>query len=199
MADRHCKPNYQHGIKTEFAGVSFRSRLEARWAACFHALAWEWTYEPFDLEGWIPDFVLHFPNPVLVEAKPASSLEELRGYTSKIDATTWQKEVLLVGVAPFRGGSVFSDSAVIGLLRDGVQGWDSATAFTCAGACVQDERVGVRGPTAHIGFLHDFGVWTCRVCDVYCGDHHIEKAETPLLDEAWASAQNRTQWRGSQP
>lgn len=59
-------------IKTKYAGVWFRSRLEARWAAFFDLLGWNWEYEPIDLDGWIPDFVLFGKkgNTILVECKP---------------------------------------------------------------------------------------------------------------------------------
>lgn len=46
---------------TRYNGVEFRSRLEARWAAFFDILGWEWRYEPVDLEGWTPDFWLAIP------------------------------------------------------------------------------------------------------------------------------------------
>jgi hypothetical protein len=45
-------------IETKYAGTIFRSRLEARWAAFFDVFGWSWVYEPFDLEGWLPDFLL---------------------------------------------------------------------------------------------------------------------------------------------
>jgi hypothetical protein len=44
---------------TEYNGVRFRSRLEARWAAFFDILGWRWDYEPYDFHGWVPDFQLH--------------------------------------------------------------------------------------------------------------------------------------------
>lgn len=43
---------------TQYAGVNFRSRLEARWAAFFDLRGWRWEYEPIDLQGWVPDFRL---------------------------------------------------------------------------------------------------------------------------------------------
>src|SRR3990167_9057502 len=43
---------------TKYADVLFRSRLEARWAAFFDLLKWEWEYEPTDFQGWVPDFLL---------------------------------------------------------------------------------------------------------------------------------------------
>ena len=57
-------------IPTQYAGVLFRSRLEARWAAFFDLCEWRWEYEPFDLNGWLPDFRLMGFCDVLVEVKP---------------------------------------------------------------------------------------------------------------------------------
>lgn len=45
-------------IPTMYSGVQMRSRLEAKWAAMFDKVKWEWQYEPFDLNGWIPDFLI---------------------------------------------------------------------------------------------------------------------------------------------
>lgn len=49
-------------IETPYAGVMFRSRLEARWAVLMDAVRVDWTYEPerFQLPGggtYLPDFV----------------------------------------------------------------------------------------------------------------------------------------------
>src|SRR5689334_17079301 len=56
---------------TLYKDIMFRSRLEARWAAFFDIAGWRWAYEPFDLEGWTPDFQLKgAANDVLVEVKP---------------------------------------------------------------------------------------------------------------------------------
>lgn len=55
-------------IPTAYKGVRFRSRLEARWAAMFDKLGWHWRYEPLDLDGWIPDFIVN--DSLMVEIKP---------------------------------------------------------------------------------------------------------------------------------
>ena len=57
---------------TIYRGTQFRSRLEARWAAFFDLVGWRWRYEPFDLEGWTPDFLLSraCTDDVLIEVKP---------------------------------------------------------------------------------------------------------------------------------
>lgn len=53
-------------IETEYSGVRFRSRLEARWAVFFDALGISWEYEPegFELPSgrrYLPDFRLRWP------------------------------------------------------------------------------------------------------------------------------------------
>jgi hypothetical protein len=64
-------------IPTTYRGVNMRSRLEARWAHLFDQFGWNWYYEPIDLAGWIPDFVLdgHGYKPLLVDVKPFTDLE----------------------------------------------------------------------------------------------------------------------------
>lgn len=74
---------------TKYAGVLFRSRLEARWAAFFDVVGFGWEYEPIDLKGWTPDFRVSIPcghsecngeHVLLVEVKPYHSLEEFKGH-----------------------------------------------------------------------------------------------------------------------
>lgn len=67
-------------IKTKYAGVTFRSRLEATWAAFFDLMGWKWEYEPIDLDGWSPDFLLRgdYSEEILVEVKPITSIRQLK-------------------------------------------------------------------------------------------------------------------------
>lgn len=63
-------------LPTTYDGVTFRSRLEARWAVFFDALGIEWVYEAegFELstgEWYLPDFWLPtFGGGMFVEVKP---------------------------------------------------------------------------------------------------------------------------------
>jgi hypothetical protein len=51
------------GTPTLYQGIKFRSRLEARWAAFFDQIRTPWTYEPFDGNSYIPDFLLPAGDP----------------------------------------------------------------------------------------------------------------------------------------
>lgn len=44
---------------TAYAGVLFRSKLEATWARFFDVIGVAWEYEPTQLDGWIPDFLIN--------------------------------------------------------------------------------------------------------------------------------------------
>lgn len=46
------------GIPTTYKGIRFRSRAEACWAVLMDELGWAWEYEPIDLDGYIPDFLV---------------------------------------------------------------------------------------------------------------------------------------------
>jgi hypothetical protein len=56
-------------IPTEYRGVHMRSRLEARHASFFDLVGWTWDYEPYDLNGYIPDFVID--SRLVIECKPS--------------------------------------------------------------------------------------------------------------------------------
>ncbi len=93
-----------HAIPTKWRGIQFRSRLEARWAAFFTAMGWEWSYEPIDLQGYIPDFILHMHQDVLVEVKPFTRFEDpvIPEAEAKILSSGWSGPSGVVG-ARFTG------------------------------------------------------------------------------------------------
>lgn len=175
-----------NAIPTTYRGVRMRSRLEARWAAFFDAIDWPWQYEPFDLSGYIPDFVLPFAaGSLLIEVKPAHSLADLHAHTPKIDATDWDKEALVVGVDLFPS-SAFGDNPSVGVIReaDGPEWfWDEAPLAKCI-SC------------GHVFPFHGSASWRCRVCGADDGNAHMGSAPTDLRDR-WVAAGNRVQWRAA--
>ena len=58
-------------IETMYDGVLYRSRLEAQWAYVFKRGKYPFIYEPFCLDGWLPDFYVTIDDMnFLVEIKP---------------------------------------------------------------------------------------------------------------------------------
>lgn len=73
---------------TLYNGIKFRSKLEAQWAAFFDIIEWDYLYEPYEINGQLPDFIIkcnstHYPTKTLiVEIKPFVFADE--GYKIKI-------------------------------------------------------------------------------------------------------------------
>lgn len=90
-------------ITTVYDGIEYRSRLEARWAAFMRNIGWDIVYEPFDGDGYIPDFLVQGPRPMLVEVKPAVTLAEYQAAVPKAEkglAAHWSHDILIVGASP---------------------------------------------------------------------------------------------------
>ena len=157
-------------IKTSYGGVTFRSRLEARWAHAFdkHEIVWE--YEPewfnFELDGteynYLPDFLL--PDSALYVEVKGSHNERLdkalafgthlaREYDSKIKKSdkssrnpevTYQEDYLIQRAYQTSPQLIIcDDKGTLGLV---ILGWD----------------VDEKKPITEI--REDIGVFTCHYC-----------------------------------
>jgi hypothetical protein len=166
----------RRGIPTTYEGVRFRSRIEAKWAAFFDLVEWPWTYEPLDLDGYIPDFVLGFSTPIAVEVKHVmgqAEFDELVHDRAKITASGWTGETLLLGA------TVGADR--LGWLREGGT-WDLAFPFLCLDC-------------GRRSFAHASGSWRCRVTGCYLGNGHIDRSWD--LEADFRAASNRVQWKAA--
>lgn len=165
--------------ETRYKDYLFRSRLEARYAAFFDLLGWPYAYEPVELAGYIPDFILRFYQPLLVEVKPCWTLEELNAHAPKINHSGWQGEALLVGLGPI-------DDDTIGLLRDtGSHPADPSHEWaTCrVFYCLHCERYSL---------YHQTNSWHCRVSGCYSGADYL--GDPGDIGALWAQAHEITRW-----
>ena len=89
--------------------IQFRSRLEAQWAYMFEEFKWKWEYEPIDLLGYIPDFIIDFPkHKILVEIKPETVIPRdpasdcpptWKVHIDKIIKSGWEGDFLILGAS----------------------------------------------------------------------------------------------------
>lgn len=177
-----------HAIPTSYAGVNFRSRLEARWAAFFDLIAWPWEYEPVELDGYIPDFVLKFYRPLLVEVKPVEVVEYFAQHKAKIDASGWRHRALIVGSYLFNGQH--GDGCMAGLMRD--KAVDNAEEWWWGWSSI------VRCLQCGYALVSDDGCWECIRCGAYDGARQSYAVPKETLDDLWREAGNRVQWKGVQ-
>jgi hypothetical protein len=180
-------------ITTLFDGIEYRSRLEARWAAFFGRIGWQTTYEPFDGDGYIPDFLVHGDRPLLVEVKPAVTLDDFHAPVAKLTSGLtehWTHDILVVGADPLP--SISSDvwdqfpvAGVLGEYGHGAGWWFSTALWS---DCEQCHRPAV---------WHDQGNYATRPCCANSrGDHSGWLNTSRIIREAWGDACNDVKWRG---
>lgn len=178
-------------IPTRYKGVQFRSRLEARWACFFDLNKIKWEYEPYDLDGWIPDFVLHgYSNSeILVEVKPIKyQSQELENRLSKYLYT--DKEILILGNTP------------ILVSKDGMHEVDLCAGWigelTGDGASeknfyfFQEAKWSV-ADAGNLDFFPAYGQYVYRISGEYNGGSPVI-APIEMVQSLWNEAGNEVQW-----
>jgi len=197
-----------NAIPTRYNGIQMRSRLEAHWAAMFDLMGWTWEYEPFDREGWIPDFWLGVGcRSYLVEVKPVVEWSDFSNFWPKIIATNPEMPVLLLGARLFRDVyESVEDYLMIGQIRDAVVVADlgevncpdlvieTATEGCVIGRCENCERIGLCGLDELNGL---FDSSCCNMSGSSGGILHHESTER-LIQSRWSIAKNKVQWRSPQ-
>jgi hypothetical protein len=191
-------------IETRYNHVVFRSRLEAKWAAMFDLLGWQWTYEPTDFNGWLPDFAIWGNKLVYVEVKPV--VEFPQDVADKIDGSGCVDEVLIVGIrGPATNGEYYGTNPTFGWLRERCEatqdditqeiryGWDWGAAVLGRWT----EKLSTEKHTLNqIGFCHEVQSYRDRITGRYdggcAGRGDMPDEEADLL---WREAGNRVQWK----
>lgn len=180
------------GIPTRLRGINFRSRLEAKWACVFDELGWSWSYEPFDLPGWVPDFLIRCggKRDLLIDIKPIARFDvEPTEIMDKIDTAVGSDPywVAILGVEP-----VGEYEKVIGWLRN-CESWDTAKFCTSF-----NDYEGKHEILDSIGLCQEH----LSYHDVIRGDH--SKGSTTLchdrqIERIFRDALNAVQWNRREP
>ena len=169
-------------IPTTYRGIRMRSRLEAKWACVFDQLSWQWEYEPIDMDGWIPDFVIHADPLILVDVKPIWAFDQKTGDKLLKAANPEEYELVILGAGPF---SEEYDNCCIGwLMDDWSDGWELAVPMY---PTIKPKVYGLAAGTA--GWYKD------RITGNYDGDHDYNPMTLTDWQEIWAEATNSSQWR----
>ena len=184
---------YGHSIQTMYRGYEFRSRLEAKWAAFFDLCGWEWSYEPVDLDGWIPDFAIGW-KPFLVEVKPFFSEDQWGDTVAKARKAGHDGDLICFG-ADATWGCSDSELPRIGFLSDIDGFWDL--------------HFGVTEGNNNLGLCPMDGGWENKIWEppVYseqcthpnkwsrvwgCDERGVNSVE--ILKSKWAEACNISKW-----
>lgn len=182
---------------TRYNDIEFRSRLEARWAAFFDLAGWHWKYEPFDLDEWTPDFILHgAANDILIEVKPIEWIEPeqilqqrdlAKVFAHRLpegDHEHLKRELLVCGDGPQWVGADF----VLGAFADEAWGVAPDWAVLCLGG--SDEETA-------FDFCARNGAFGYRMSGAWDGARHVFPVNDNIAMRAWFEAGNRVQWKGA--
>jgi hypothetical protein len=200
-------------VETVYNGTTFRSRLEANWAACFDIYRWQWTYEPFDLDGWFPDFLLKSEDPerpgVFVEVKPLTSFcEETAQKIQEALEKTDNRHVpaLLVGTEPF--WSEEWEQICVGWLLEYMDcenswSWDEAPMRCVDWSYCLDDSWGdpwkdARRPKAIIDFCHATQSYRQRITGHYDGNSGSwgrKGVERKFAERGWSAAKKKVRYQ----
>lgn len=204
------KERGNRGIPTRYRETRFRSRLEARYAAFFDLIDWRWTYEPFDGDGWIPDFLIQGRSPFLVEVGPCLSDDDYDAKAQKVRQafppvnvyceriahedcshgddyviqTAPERTTLVLGAAAlYQPREEVPGEAAGFLTTDGTADWWAAAIW---GLC----------PTCNgICVTHAWGTYTHFPCGHYTGGDTAWRQDLGWhLNDRWQRAANLTQW-----
>lgn len=182
-------------IQTKYKGIEYRSRLEARWAAFMSRIGWEFTYEPFDGDGYIPDFIVHGDRPLFIEVKPAMTLKEYFEPFNKVceGLKYWDHTFLIVGASPI-AYTFHNCAGILGyVLPENYLGTrDYITTLNA-----RDESISWWGQceecklTTPIGLGYDI----TEICE-----HDRDKCRhisIQAIEKIWADACNDVKWKGT--
>lgn len=193
-------------IPTLFNGTEYRSRLEAKWAAYFDLIKWPATYEPFDADGYFPDFVIRGPEPLLIEIKPAVTEAEYRAPIDKMTAgltSHWAHDILILGADPLPQIDACSSWwPPAGLLGERMGCWDCGLNDPPDHECPPQEwdfGIGAWarcGRCGGIGVHHSVQSFHHRPCGHHEGGGNQGPADVDSLRGFWAEATNAVKWGG---
>lgn len=204
-------------------GIQFRSRLEARWAYIFDSMGWIWEYEPIDLNGYIPDFIVDIPSR---NQKDSSSLfgdRNQKDSSTLFGAPTTAKRILVEvkGTIPTMA-SDFNLAWDIEPHKEKIEKskWDGdwliVGSMFCSSLHLPDAVIiGVAGidgytPGEMVCIRKTYGVWgLCTESeprDLGYGDPIGDGQDWQRRDGSsylefqtmWSDAQNKCQWKGTQ-
>lgn len=187
------------GITTVVNGIEYRSRLEARWALFFEKLGWDATYEPFDGDGYIPDFLIAGDHPMLVEVKPAVTPIEYGDPIPKVTnglAKRWTHDILIVGASPIIR-SQFGDMSA-GFLGENQSEIHQESAGKPSAWTFNSAMWAYCRHCGETGVYHEVQTYAIRPCGHYDGDGYLGDPDGRMLRRLWAEASNEVKWRAAQ-
>lgn len=161
--------------------IHFRSRVEAQWAYIFDFFKWNWEYEPVDLKGYIPDFIITFGNDeLLVEIKGENNIwEHYHTHAEKVIESGWKNKFCILG-SQWKYHSIFSSDT---------RCWVNIGKIFANG--MQDDLV-IRQHNTPTSISWSLG--GAVTYDIFSDDW--KQSSMNNFPELWTIVKNKVQWKG---
>ena len=186
--------------------VVFRSRIEAKWAHIFEMLGWDWEYEPIDLNGYIPDFILNGEVPILVEIKGELDIwSTFETHRNKIEASGWTGNYMILGATYEKkfaivehDGDIMDDGVnigICGIIGDDThwRGWRRNGHSVSVSKALLSRRIYCTGEVEYMisnrGSTH-----LCRNFNLL-RQASVNNLTVAIFDKMWVKAGNLVQWK----
>ena len=174
-------------------GIQFRSRIEAQWAYIFEKLEWNWEYEPIDLEGYIPDFIIKFDDDeILIEIKGDTNIwKNYEEHKNKIIKSGWKKPFAILGSIYKISENWDANCPIIGIVCHFVK---SISKWYDDDLIIRKEKDRYNKKAKERWFFGgDLGLY-----DI-CGGDWKDTIDTKIdFQNIWVEAKNKAQWKGEQ-
>lgn len=165
--------------------IQFRSKIEAQWAYLFESFKWEWEYEPYELNGYIPDFIIKMNKvQVLIEIKGDNDIwKEYKPHLKKIRDSGWKGHCIILG-STYNKSETHEGGISVGIFTDKEDVYEKTDDIIIRYSGLDWDFGGEHG-----GYDLDFSV--------NCWEHLDEKG-FEKFEKMWSIAKNLTQWKGKQ-
>ena len=226
MNPNQLVPERTNAIPCQYKGINFRSLLEARWAYFFDKLGWTWQYEPFEMDGYIPDFLVTLPLDiwsVVVDVKPFFTLDYQKNVIEKSKLYGEQYTLLFASTPSIKTYNTpidEEDDRKIGIKYYNIGKYSYLNEIPILDAYVDninEDRIflvnGVLFDEVDLKKIHEppFQYYThlitdgkftnClwKLDDRICVNYSDYNAMISQLESYWAEAQNATQYKPKKP
>lgn len=174
--------------ETTYKGIKFRSRLEAKWACFFDLIGWDWQYEPSEINGYNPDFIIktkskaYETNFIIVEIKPSIYLDSKEREQILLKYSDVRAHILMLSDMPFWDNS--NGNIVIGYGSQYIKGGKHCDCYDIEMKCLDD-------------FGSMYMIFDGMIYDSVDRKSFIEKSnhDYSLLLSLWAEAGNTTKFK----
>lgn len=171
--------------------IQFRSKIEAQWAYLFESFKWKWEYEPYELNGYIPDFIIKMNEvQILIEIKGDNDIwKEYKPHLKKIRESGWKGNCIILG-STYKKSESHEGGISVGIFADKIDEIDEIDKIE------KTDDIIIRYSGLDWDFGGEYGGHDLDFSVNYW--KRLDEKGFEKFEKMWSIAKNLTQWKGKQ-